>query len=379
MLFTENELDLGGAGCFSCRLRKKERHLAQGTGKIPLLIIGSSPTKSGHISSEFRDILQQVDIDINKCRFMSSVCCPVPDDKQPTLRDIEFCRSNVWREIRNNKPNAVILLGEGAMNSVLGKVWRSGLGNIKRWEGLIIPLRETRSWVLCLRDERELLFLDGKENTLLKNIWISYLKKFISFIDKGFPKELQNYPQTEHLYGDDRVRYLKKLIEKKPKHLAFDYETNCLRPQLKNSKIVSVSFSDTNDLGVAMLFDKTIVPYLKKIYRSKFIGKIASNMKFEHIWTSVKLGIEIRNWVHDTMLCAHVEDNRELYSGLKMQVFVNFGIPDYAEKAYRYITTNERNGYNDIFEMNTNDLLEYNALDSVFEYRLAKMQMRCFI
>ncbi len=387
MLFDEEQLDAGGAGCYACRLHKKAKHKqlkAIGTGTVPILIIGDAPTKQGEFFEEehyeiLDGALSDLCINIEHCRYMTSVACPTPGDRIPLPREVEFCRSNIWQELREHPASVILLLGDSALLSIVGQLWKRDLGNSQRWEGFAFPYSKAGAWVIVNKHPRSLFKKDrdGKiyQDKALSGAWLRYIEKAVDLLDKPFDRKTTLLPNTEHLHGDDRIRYLKQLIEKHPRFLAFDYETNCIRPQLSESKIFAVGFACDEEIGRAMLFDSSLIPYLRKIFKDRRIGKIASNMKFEDVWTRLKIECPVVNWVHDTMLCAHVENNRERYSGLKTQVFLQYGIPDYAEEADRYLKSQGPNAYNKIHEMKPSALLEYNALDAVFEYRIAMRQM----
>jgi len=105
-------------------------------------------------------------------------------------------------------------------------------------------------------------------------------------------------------------------------------------------------------------------------------------MKFEEIWSAEILGQPVQNWGFDSMLAAHILDNRTGISGLKFQTYVNFGIIDYDSDINQYLkaTRDGANSFNKVRELAETErgrkkLLTYCALDSLYEYRLATKQM----
>ena len=392
-LFNEEQLDTGGAGCYMCRLWrycKSPKIAPQGYMEKKILILLDSPTslqdKKGKIDvgDEYKlleEALREEGINIwEDCRVMFAACCRTRNGGELTEKTIDLCRSNVWTEIRNSKPNVIILCGILPLISVIGKQWKRDRGEFSAWVGLSIPDKNLNAWLVPVYNPAELVVKSDQYKDISKEIeWKRQLKKAIKLSNKKIPADTGVLPNTDLLFGDDRIRYLKLILDTKPKYLAFDYETNCLKPQLNKSRIYSIGIATDSKTGVAMPFDDSLHPYLCKLFGMKEIGKIASNMKFEDIWTRTKLGVPVRNWVHDTMLFAHVEDNRPLYSGLKKQVFIHFGVPDYAETADRYLHSSSLKQLNTIHEMNETDLLTYNALDAVFEYKLAMLQRKAFV
>jgi DNA polymerase I-like protein with 3'-5' exonuclease and polymerase domains len=112
------------------------------------------------------------------------------------------------------------------------------------------------------------------------------------------------------------------------------------------------------------------------------IKKIAHNLKFEETWSKVRLRQSVKGWNWDTMLMAHILDNRRGVTGLKFQTYVYFGIADYSSEIEPYLISvdpKDGNSLNRIEELikkpgEKEKLLKYCALDSIFEYRLAQLQ-----
>jgi hypothetical protein len=107
------------------------------------------------------------------------------------------------------------------------------------------------------------------------------------------------------------------------------------------------------------------------------------NIKFEHAWTEAKFGVEVKNWQWDSMLAAHMIDNRSGITGLKFQTYAYFGviIKDEDVANYIYKKDSSGNGFNMIDELleqpdGERKLLRHVALDAHYEYRLAKVQMK---
>ena len=104
-------------------------------------------------------------------------------------------------------------------------------------------------------------------------------------------------------------------------------------------------------------------------------------MKFEDNWTSVRLRTDTVPWLWDSQIAAHQIDNREGITSLKFQTYVHFGIIDYDSEINPILKADSANGMNklqsyiDSSPEHARKVLEYCALDSVYEYRLAMMQM----
>ena len=121
------------------------------------------------------------------------------------------------------------------------------------------------------------------------------------------------------------------------------------------------------------------IEYLKDRKRKK----IAQNMKFEETWSSVILKTPVQGWKLDTMLMTHILDNRKGITSVKFQTYVQFGVVDYASEVSPFLKSidpESANSMNRIEELiSTKDgkkkLLVYCGYDSIYEYRLAMLQM----
>jgi len=82
------------------------------------------------------------------------------------------------------------------------------------------------------------------------------------------------------------------------------------------------------------------------------------------------------------MIVAHLLDNRGGITGLKKQAYLNFGVSDYSSHLGEYLKSDKKkygaNGINNIFDFINDygheELLKYNAYDSIYTYKLAKKQ-----
>jgi DNA polymerase I-like protein with 3'-5' exonuclease and polymerase domains len=158
--------------------------------------------------------------------------------------------------------------------------------------------------------------------------------------------------------------------------VAWDLETNCLKPDNKDAAIASCSLAIA-DRAIAFPWSRVMADAVKGFLESNF-RKIASNMKFEDRWARRVIGCRVRNWWHDTMLAAHLLDNRKAVTSIKFQAFVHLGMEDYDSVVKPYLQSKESGGYaiNRVFQCDWPTLLRYNALDSLLEYEVAVIQRK---
>jgi uracil-DNA glycosylase family 4 len=109
---------------------------------------------------------------------------------------------------------------------------------------------------------------------------------------------------------------------------------------------------------------------------------LVSNCKYEETWSAVKLRQPVKNWIWDTMLAAHIFDNRPGITNLKIQTYLMFGIIDYASEVSPYLEGvgeggNSLNRIKELLKLPGGKVkvLTYCGYDSVYQYRLAELQM----
>jgi len=171
-----------------------------------------------------------------------------------------------------------------------------------------------------------------------------------------------------------------------PALVAFDYETTGLKPHAEGHKIISASICAEPDQAYSFMMpykSKSCMRLWKEIMQTDCSGKMAHNMKYEMTWTETILGYSVKNWEWDSMQAAHILDNRGGVTGLKFQVYVNFGISDYSSEIKPYLESEKKNANvkNRIEELITTEsgkqkLLLYGGLDSLYEYKLAIKQRK---
>jgi len=358
-----------------------------GFGKHKILFVAEAPGNDedrqgryfvddvGHL---LRDILFDLDLDLDDCWTTNSVICKPPKNKiKPYM--ISCCRPNLLKTIDKLKPNVIIALGKAALESLMFREWKKNLGSINKWVGWNIPSAQYNAWI-CPTYHPYFIMKEG-ENKLLIKIFKEHLKKAISLENKKVRKySLDKLKKKVEVIidpeqGRKRMIYL---LRKKKGTLAFDYETNGLKPDKKGHKIVSVSFCWNGKETFATTLNEKGLNVLSLLLLDYKFKKVASNIKFEERWTRAILGHGVKGWVWDTMLAAHCLDNRSGISSIKFQSYIHLGISDYDSHIYPYLVSKNSNGFNRIEELDQEEMLMYNGLDSLLEYMIMKKQRRIF-
>jgi len=377
--------------CASCGLyteANSARMKIYGKGKKGILIIGEAPgviedrrgvpwqDKNGRL---LQHTLAGLGIDIfEDCACINAVNCVPPDKRAPRQYEIDCCRIVMLdKAIEEFDPKVILLLGTSALQSIIGPRWKKDLGGIAKWRGWAIPDQDYKCWIVPTYHPHFVLKqLDQKAVT---TIWKQDIEKALKLTNAPVHKERD--PSIQYLTDISVFSNLKSGIGM----FAFDYETTGIKPHAAGHRIVCTSITTSEvDTYVFMMprTRKGLKPFLD-LLTSPNIGKLAHNIKFEDTWTRNRLRVNIENWEWDSMLAAHLLDNRPGVTGLKFQTYVHFGVVDYASDVSEYLRSGEKNGngMNKLPEACEDPdiakrVMEYCALDSYYQFRLSQIQMK---
>lgn len=322
------------------------------------------------------DILEGEGINLKRdCYVINSNRCY--SEKSVTTYNIDCCRKNIIKVIEDKKPKLILLLGENALYSVIGIRWKKNIDPFNKWTDWVIPDQDLKTWLAPIYSPSYVI--EKENNKVIKKVWENNIKKALSHLDIKFPV---HKPTIISFLKDD----LSVLNEINSGLVSIDYETTGIKPYSEGHRIVCASVAISDKLAYSFLIPKTRKqrePFLN-LLRNENVGKMAHNMKYEDTWSAIRLKTEVVNWKWDSMLAAHVLDNRPGTKGLKFQTYVNLGIVDYDSEIEPYLksdkTTYGENGKNRIEECLQNEqltklLLTYCANDTCFQYRIALKQM----
>lgn len=371
--------------CASCGLYKdcqSPRMKPYGNGKKGIVNIGMLTISDdergkpwqGKTGRFLRRIYEEQGIDLfEDCINIPAVFCYT--DK-PTNYNVACCRSKLMKYLAEIQPKMVFLYGMNAVDSVIGHRWKKDMSSIDKWRGWQIPDQELKSWLHPMLDPNFVCNATAEILTVFKNDFIKAVEK----LEEPFPRfKKPNIEVIEDLSVLDSIN---------TQQVAFDYETTGKKPHSAGHRIICCSVAYTeNDVYVFMMpkTKKEREPFLRLLTNPK-IGKIAQNMKFEHTWSRERLRVEVTPWDWDTMLATHIIDNRSGVTGLKFQMYVQFGVIDYSSEIEPYLRAKDEkdsNAINQIEELlkkpgGKEKLLTYCAMDSIGEFRLAQRQIKVF-
>jgi len=359
-----------------------------GEGECGVLFVAEAPGAKedekgtqliGKAGQCLRRVLRSLTFDLDEDGWKANaLICRPPKNRKPTSAEIGFCRPNLLRTIRELRPRVIVPLGGVAVESVIGHMWPEGVGGVGRWTGWTIPCQELNAWICPTWHPS---FLLREDDPVLDKQFKAHLRKAVGYGARPWP---QGPPQwaavVRHIVDPAKVAaWLRRAATMRHGAIAFDYETNMLKPDGPDARIVSCAVAwgrEEPERCIAFPWHGTAIQAMSELLRSP-VPKIASNLKFEDRWTRKEFGHRVRRWAWDTMLAAHVADNRQGITSLKFQAFVRLGMPVWNDKIGPFLKTKGDETVNAIIrEIELNNLLTYNGLDALLEFRVAVDQIR---
>ena len=364
----------------SCKTRMMK---PKGKGRSNILIVGEAPNQDGDergipfgslVGARLRDTLERMDCYLDDdCVQINAVnCCP-PDNRPPTDQEIDTCRERVFRTIKEVKPRVILLLGAAAMKSVILPHWKGSIREVDTWRGYQIPCPKLEAYLCPTYHPSFVIDNKGGATDLF----------FFKDLKAAFRKHLEPGPQplkieVETYSNPTKAAWVLRgwMDElKEDSRVAFDYETTGLKPHAKGHRVVCMSVSNgkrTLAFRYGPVMREVWIAFLKSKLR-----KIASNKKFEETWSRIFFQTRVKNWYHDTMLAAHVLDNRPGITSIKFQAFIRYGLGNYDSHISPYLQSGDKNAnaFNRIDQIeDSNELLKYCGYDSFLEWKTAKDQ-----
>ena len=390
-------LDTGKpATCASCGLYQQvhsPRMAPFGNFRLGILNIGEAPGAEedrrgrqwqGKVGQRLQREYKALGVDLfEDCLNINAVNCRPTEgnaNRTPTGKEIQCCRVRVMKVIEEYQPKVIVLVGDKAVESIIGSLWKKDLGGIAKWRGFTIPDRTLKAWICPVWHPSYIERQQGMPE--IETVWRADLKQALSMALVPFPEYENEEEQISIVEGERLEQVLTKLYRNKYP-FAFDYETTGRKPHADGHAIVcaSICFSEDKAYAFEMPREGKALRLWRKILEDPTIPKQAYNMKFEHAWSLVQLGIEVQGWDWDGMLAAHILDNRAGICSLKYQTYVNFGVAGYDEDVASYLKSDDKDGnaLNHIFDLwkdpsGREKLLTYCGMDSLFTYRLGVMQ-----
>lgn len=370
-------------GLFNDKNLKNPQIKFQGQGKLKTLIVYDGPQyysdfSGKHLSDDFgltlRNDLKNLGFNLNRDFWYGGAinCLSLGSNKKfkkPNNKTIKCCRFMLEETIKEFKPRFVFLFGEYAIKSYFYKIFSSN-HSPNRWRKLCIPDFRYNTWVIPMFSPEYVT----NYYKYLHHKFFKDLKWALSCLNKEPPVNI-NHKEKIKVFTDFKELYhfLCDLNHNADK-ISIDYETTGLKPYKLGNKIVSIGIG-YNGKGYSFPFQYNnywkgnrlglIEDVFKRILINPKIKKIAHNIQMEAKWSKRILGVDVVNWYCDTMNKAHVLDERNLFTSLNYQVFINWGFT-YGEDVNQYKKSKIDSIFNSMDECPIETLCNYNGLDAYF-------------
>lgn len=377
--------------CGACglwRTCKTPKMKPSGKGRKKVLIVAEAPGREEdeqgrQLVGVSGQLLEEV---LYECNFSmrgdatltNALICRPPNNVIKDKRKIDYCRPNLLKTVRELEPEVIILLGAKAVKSLIGHLWKEDTGGIGKWAGMRIPVQALNAWV-CPTFHPAFVMRERK-NPMYREFMKRHLAAAVSLKGRPYttvPPDPKKKVRVIHS-ATEAAKAVQELIDRSPDlPLAFDFETNMLKPDSDKAAIACCSISD-GGVSIAFHWIGRVIEVMKRFITS-FRPKIGYNLKFEDRWCRRILNTPIRGeWVGDGMLTAHGIDSRKGITGLKFQAFSLLGIEAYNDVVRPYLESKDPGGNseNRVFECDRRDLLTYCGIDSLLEVMVYHEQKR---
>lgn len=374
--------------CSICKLYLKcnsPKMPVKGKGRKEILVIGEAPGFEedqqnrpfvGKTGQLLQSTLRGMGVDLfTDCWVTNALRCrPSKTNKIEDSKSIDYCRPYAIQAIKELMPRTIILLGAVPVESVIGWLWKEDTKGIGVWSGWQIPCQRLNAWICPTFHPSYISREDNKGSGVPQMMFENHLEAAVSKTKRPF-KEVPNYKKQVRviLNADEAASEIQKLMDRM-NPVAFDLETDRLKPDHKQSSIVSCAISD-GETTIAYPWYGKAISASHELFLSS-VPKYLHNAKFEGRWIKRTLGCWIRNITWDSMLAAHAIDSRRGTKSLKFQAFVHLGQEDYDSDIKPFLQSSNSNTPNRIREVNITKTCVYNGLDALLTWLLAKKQMK---
>ena len=356
---------------------------ATGKGEKKILVVAEAPGEQedeegtqliGKSGQELRKRLRKFGVDLDRdCWKTNAVICHPPDNETPTNAQIESCRPCLNVTVNELNPNVIILLGGIAVRSLVGYLCpEEEAGAISKWAGWRVPMQTLNTWICPTYHPAYLL----RQNDPVLGVWFDrHLEAALKL--RGRPwKMVPDYAaEVEIVHGATQAAKILRKMNARGGTVAFDYETNMLKPDAPAAAIYSCAVCWEGKKTIAYPWHGDAIEATSELLLNPSVKKIGANIKFEQRWTRRILGHGVRGWEWDCVLAAHILDNRPGITGVKFQALVRLGLPPYDNEIKPFLQASDSNRMNRIHEAELTDVLRYNGIDARCEYELAQKQM----
>jgi len=375
------------AQCGICKLKKSCKSPllpVRGAGGKKVLILTDFPTQHeddrgkwivGKTGQWISDKLEGIGLNLDKDCWSSGAIICRPETKTNLPKAAGYCYPNVVELIDKLNPIAIICFGELAMRAAVRYAYQSSPASTQTYLGWKIPAQYGNMWIMGTYHPR--IVMDQKKRTTHELFMGKHLGQFDGDnIERPYEQVPDYRTKVQLLWTPSEVADAMADMSKSKAITALDYETNMLKPDGDDARILSASVSDGECSVAFMITPKTLKPLVR--YLKSKAKKTACNIKFETRWSRACMGVRPRNWVWCSLQGAHIIQSAPAeFTSLKNQSFIHLGQPRYNAQVDSLLDANGTRLPNKAAEeIEQSQLLEYNGMDTICESYVGEIQRR---
>lgn len=303
----------------------------------------------------------------SKIRWNNTVRCRPPKNRDPTYHETACCRRFQEQDIEQAKPEVIVAIGRISAN------WLLGIDSINAWRGRWVPVTvgSHSCWAFIVHHPSYIL--RQKHEPKWEQAFMWDMKQLFAKLDNGLSEPTIESPASYHdgitsiITDLDEIEAALDAVAKEPQS-TIDLETNCLRPYVKDAKILTAAvgtyaatYSFPLHHSQAKWTPKQLDHLLKRFERFLLNSgtKFAHSLMFEMEMLSFFFGAKVlfeTQW-GDTMAQAYCLDARSGALGLEDLTRLYFG---FNVKALSDINTSRLDAEP------LEKVLKYNGLDTKY-------------
>jgi uracil-DNA glycosylase len=324
--------------CHVCPLNEYNKELQHpqmaptGSKKPLVYIMGEAPDKrEDRMGEQFvgrpGELLRElIPADwLRDIRWNNTVRCRPPEDRTPTMVEIECCRPSVVADIDATKPDAILGFGAVPLD------WATGESRITNWAGRRVPVKigSHSCWFYPMIHPSYVMRDVDKKDKDQKDWDLAFrmhLKRALKEIGAGLPQAKVWTPEQvlDRIYLETTLDGVLQSIERMydEKAVGFDYETTCLRPYEDDARILTAGMAGADHAFAFPLRHRQakwtqkelgiIEDALADFFVNAPCKKISHRLAFEAEWTAYTYGWDavLQGRWEDTESQAFILDER---------------------------------------------------------------------
>jgi DNA polymerase-1 len=240
-------------------------------------------------------------------RFNNVLQCRPPDNRDPTLAELECCRMRIEEDIARTRPDAIFGFGNWPL------YWALGESGIVKWRGRKIPVEigGHKCWYFPMFHPSFVLHTRKWEPKQLNRYgsdaefaFALDLNRAFDQVDKGLPEPIIHTKEqaTRNIdcitNAQEAVNAIRRMFGASV--VGLDYETGSLRPFVEQPKILTASLSSADSTFAFPLEHpechwsererNEVFDIFSRFLYDAQVRKAVHNLPFEHEWSAFYFG-----------------------------------------------------------------------------------------